>query len=60
MGKCDWKYEKIDPPTGTISKGGQRKGRLKPLIRHWYKCKECGDILGPGEIDKHNCKFNRK
>ena len=59
MGECDWKFEEVDPPTGSISKGGQKKGHLRPLINKWHKCKKCGALLGPGEINKHSCTFKK-
>jgi len=57
--KCGGKYVEVDPPSGSVSKGGQSKGHLPPVINKWYKCTECGALLGPGEIDEHSCKFKK-
>lgn len=45
-------YE-VNPPKGSVSRGGQKKGRLPPVFRKWHKCPDCGALIGPGESCKH-------
>ena len=52
----DGKYKEVDPPAGSISKRGQKKGHLPPVFNKWYECTVCGALLAPGEIDKNSCK----
>ena len=43
----------VNPKKGSVSKDGQVKGRLWPVIRKWRKYSRCGALLGPGE----SCKW---